>query len=305
MSTLDLVLGTAQFGSHYGIANKSGQPSQDDATEIIKEAWEYGIREFDTAQIYGDSETILGMSLSYLGLSKEVDIITKLDPLLDHNNVAVLEKAIAESLRRLKVPRLLGVMLHKEDMLPLCKNGLIKALTKFVSLGMIQKIGISVYSPEKAIEAVSTEGIDIIQVPANILDNRFEKAGVFDLARIKKKKVYIRSVFLQGLILMKPDEVPDHISFARDVIEEVDSLARLLKVTRRDLALGYIKEAIPDAKIILGVDLPSQVKDNCISWQRHHHESIVKHVKELFPAVDERILNPAYWLLLQKGDAPL
>jgi len=53
-----LVLGTAQLGLPYGIANQTGQPDQVVATAIIREAWNQGIREFDTAQGYGDSEQV-------------------------------------------------------------------------------------------------------------------------------------------------------------------------------------------------------------------------------------------------------
>ena len=55
-----LVLGTAQLGTNYGIANRMGKPDFDTAEAIIKTTWDAGIREFDTAQGYGDSEQVLG-----------------------------------------------------------------------------------------------------------------------------------------------------------------------------------------------------------------------------------------------------
>ncbi|MBT5306663.1 MAG: aldo/keto reductase, partial [Candidatus Scalindua sp.] len=198
-----LVLGTAQLGFNYGIANagKTEQPTQTTANAIVQEAWENGIREFDTAQGYGKSEQALGEALSKLGVSAEALVISKFDPALDHLDRNVLSNAVGESLSRLGVPSLYGMMLHKEKMLSAWDNGLSKIFHTFVVSGKIKHIGISVYSPEKAIQALNTDGIDMVQLPTNILDRRFETAGVFQLAEEKKKKIYIRSVFLQGLIL--------------------------------------------------------------------------------------------------------
>ena len=39
-----LVLGTAQLGMPYGIANRSGQPDASQARAIVEAAWEAGIR---------------------------------------------------------------------------------------------------------------------------------------------------------------------------------------------------------------------------------------------------------------------
>ena len=53
-------LGTAQFGMDYGITNSDGKPSLDKARGIIKKAKSLGIKNIDTASVYGTSETILG-----------------------------------------------------------------------------------------------------------------------------------------------------------------------------------------------------------------------------------------------------
>jgi len=72
------VLGTAQFGSCYGIANKTGRLSQAMVTDIVRQAWGQGIDRFDTAQDYGDSEVFLGKALADLDLCEKVKVISKL-----------------------------------------------------------------------------------------------------------------------------------------------------------------------------------------------------------------------------------
>ena len=53
-----LCLGTAQLGSAYGIANTVGQPTRAAAIEMVQFAVKQGIRWFDTAQGYGESEEV-------------------------------------------------------------------------------------------------------------------------------------------------------------------------------------------------------------------------------------------------------
>lgn len=291
-----LVLGTAQIGLPYGIANKTGQPDQNIATAIIHEAWENGIREFDTAQAYGNSEHVLGKALGELGISSEAKIITKFHPNLDHLNASDMSKALDESLERLGVRSLYGIMLHREEMLSLWDNGLGKILHDFVLSGRVEKIGISIYSPDKALQALNTDGIDVVQLPTNILDRRFENAGAFELADEKRKTIYIRSIFLQGLILMNPCEIPKKMAFARPVIEKIESFSNELGLSRYEIALGYIKSEMPNAYVIFGAETPIQVRENMTAWQKEIPKSLGNKIRTIFDDVDERILNPSLWL---------
>ena len=91
-----LVLGTAQLGLNYGIANKTGKPDLATVRDIVLEAWEGDIRYFDTAQAYGESECVLGKVLSDLGIGNKAHIITKPSPDIDHGNKKQLEDALSE-----------------------------------------------------------------------------------------------------------------------------------------------------------------------------------------------------------------
>lgn len=295
LSYSSLVLGTAQFGFPYGIANKTGQPNQKMATAIVREAWKNGIREFDTAQGYGDSELVLGEALAELELSQKAKIISKFDPNLDHLNAEVMSRALDQSLHRLGVPRLFGVMLHREKTLSLWDKGLSKILHDLVLSGLVHKVGVSVYSSDKAIQALNTQGIDMVQLPTNILDRRFEKAGVFHLAEKKKKQIYIRSVFLQGLILMNPEEVPEQMAFTRPVIKKIELLSKKMGLSQQEVALGYIRAEMPNAKIIFGADIPEHINENRKCWEKDPPSTLIREVIKLFDQVDEKVLNPTLW----------
>lgn len=294
-TTSRLVLGTAQLGMPYGIANHTGQPDFETAVSLIKTAWEHGIREFDTAQAYGESEAVLGRSLASLGISNEARIITKLDPKLEPNQEGKIKTAVDRSLERLQIPCLYGLMLHREEWLDNLDHGLEKTLRTLVLGCTVQHLGVSLYTPAKAVQALESNIFDMIQVPANILDRRFAAAGVFDLARETGKQVYIRSVFLQGLLLMKSGDLPANMAFAKLALNKVDNLCVRYNYSRQKMALLYIKRRYPQARIIIGAETPHQMKQNLNIWENNFKS--VFNINELdnWPPVDERIINPSLW----------
>ena len=93
-----LVLGTAQLGLNYGIANVIGKPTEKQALEIMKYAVENGINYFDTAHSYGNSEIIIGKFLNfYKNYKNKVNIITKM-PSLKEEKLAYLKPPFSKRL---------------------------------------------------------------------------------------------------------------------------------------------------------------------------------------------------------------
>lgn len=72
-----LALGCAQLGMRYGVANTAGQPDQAAAREIVAICLASGVRFFDTAQAYGESEAVLGDALA---ANSAAQVISKLSP---------------------------------------------------------------------------------------------------------------------------------------------------------------------------------------------------------------------------------
>jgi aryl-alcohol dehydrogenase-like predicted oxidoreductase len=290
-----LVLGTVQLGMPYGIANKTGRPDQETATAIVHEAWNNGIREFDTAQGYGNSEKVLGKAFHELGIADDAKVVTKFDPSLDHSNELDLARSLENSLSLLGIPLFHGLMLHHQELLSCWNQGLRKIFQSFVSAGKTKFVGISVYSPDKAIQAINTPDIDFVQLPTNILDRRFEDSGVFNLAKKKGKRIYIRSIFLQGLLLLPVEKVSDKMAYVKPVIEKLDRLCAEFGMTRHEIALGYLKIEIPESQIIFGAEIPDQVGDNVKNWLKICPPRFISVVKDTFRNVGEEVLNPVLW----------
>ena len=119
-----LVLGTAQLGMPYGIANKTGLPDQNIIEKIVETAWAGGIREFDTAPVYGDSEENIGRVFKRLGIENKAKVISKLslEGYLEDPNI--IRKRVEKTLSHLSIKNLYGVLLHRESDFDSLGNGL-------------------------------------------------------------------------------------------------------------------------------------------------------------------------------------
>ena len=293
----NLVLGTAQMGMEYGIANRIGQPDRINAETIIKEAWNGGIQEFDTAQAYGESEKVLGNAFDNLNIKNSAKVITKFSPNLNHNDENEMRKSILTSLNNLGIDKLYGILLHKEEYLNYWHEGLGDTLIGFRSEGLVEHLGVSVSNPEFAKKALEEKDITIMQVPSNILDRRFERAGIFNKAEEIKITIYIRSVFLQGLLLLNHDKLYERMKFTYNVLKKYNMLAKQCGISRQQLAIGFVIKAYPYAKVVFGAETSEQVISNLSVLKNTNivSDNIVDEARNIFNDVEDNILNPALW----------
>ena len=293
--TSRLVLGTAQLGMHYGIANRTGMPDANAAVSIIARAWEGGVGELDTGQAYGDSEARLGRALKELGIGNKVNIISKFHPKLDHRDSAALRCSVEKSLSLLGINKLHAMLLHREELLAHWDKGLGKNLLRLVEEGLIRQVGISIYTPQKALQAINTDGISLVQIPGNLLDRRFENAGIFEQARRCGKSIYLRSVFLQGLLLMDVAELSGSMEFAIPVVDRLIKFSQQSGFSIMQLALGFAKSAYWGHKVVVGCETLEQMQQNLELWQTELPVELVARVQSQFKDVSEKILNPSLW----------
>lgn len=162
-----LMLGTVQFGLNYGVVNTAGKPSFDTVKDILKTAYEGGVTTLDTAPEYGDSEEVIGCALKELGLSSRFQVITKIPGLpAGADPEQFMENSIRMSLQRLQQKSVAAVLLHVE------KDSLhLDALKKQKDRGLTEFAGISLNSQAHVDDG---ETADCLQVPASILDHRFD-----------------------------------------------------------------------------------------------------------------------------------
>jgi aryl-alcohol dehydrogenase-like predicted oxidoreductase len=246
-----LVLGTAQLGLAYGVANRTGKPSIEQAAALVETAWRAGFHAFDTAQAYGDSETVLGECLRRAGIAAEALVITKVAPALA-TDPAGLVQAVSASRERLGIETLWGVMLHG---VPPCPPEMLRNSFDVLREAGAKHVGISVYALNEAEPFLDL--LDIVQLPANAWDPRAWSEQW--LAKLHGRGVlpFVRSALLQGLLALSPGEVSQHVPEARAASEDWHALAEAWGMPPQEVALRFALSF--DAPLVLGAEQPEQV----------------------------------------------
>lgn len=293
-----LALGTAQLGQPYGIANRGGQPDEETAAAVLELALRLGVSHLDTAQDYGRSEAIIGRYLQRAASSTVADVrvITKLSPAVAVTDGPELEVSLEGSWARLGARPIWGMLLHAEALLERWDGRLGETLREWRDRGRIAHLGVSVASEEGMDKAIEMRDMEIIQVPANALDRRMRRAGLFARAAAAGKKVFVRSVFLQGLILLEPAEAARRLPPAAAAIERLDAFCTEHAVDRRGFAVGYARHHVPNALLVIGSETPAQVADNCrLIAQAPSDAQLYEEWDAAWPEDDPLLVNPAHW----------
>ena len=285
---MKLALGTAQFGLNYGIANTQGKTSHGNAKKIIKYCRSTGIHILDTAISYGESEQCLGS----IGV-QDFNIVTKLPHLPD--TISDIEnwmmKEVSASISRLNIKSLYGLMLHRPDQL-FGRHGaaIVASLKRLKDMGVIQKVGVSVYSPDEFKDLFLMHDFDLVQCPFNLIDRRLVSSGWLKKLKNSGVEVHVRSTFLQGLLLMPRNKIPQkfqawsslwdlwHVWLAKNAVSPIEA------------CLAYVLSESNIDQIIVGVDSKEQLQQIT--------GAIETTCLDAFPdisSLDNGLINPSNW----------
>lgn len=128
----------------------------------------------------------------------------------------VLEQTFLDSLAKLRRTSVYGLLLHHcEDATAAGSEIIFERMQKLKARGQVQKIGISAYNPAQVDAVIERTAIDIVQVPFNVLDQRFKQSGCFSRLKRLGVEIHTRSAFLQGALLADPDSLPLNFSASR------------------------------------------------------------------------------------------
>jgi aryl-alcohol dehydrogenase-like predicted oxidoreductase len=254
---VDLVLGTANFGVRYGISNGNQLLQEEEIAEIVHSAENSGIIQFDTAPAYGNAETHLGRTLLN---PKNARVFTKIDAQNAASVSKVMESA-NRSLLRTKVEKFAGIYLHDESVLFSSKSKkVVSAIRELLNSGITERVGISVYSIENAFRAKDIcPELNLFQVGENICDRRLYHSEDMNNFAQEGNNVYIRSIFLQGILLMEPKDVPKEFHGIIPNLKSLIDYAEYLNTSREALCLAYVRQISWAAGIVAGVASLSQL----------------------------------------------
>ncbi|MDD5704498.1 MAG: aldo/keto reductase [Kiritimatiellae bacterium] len=300
-----LMLGTAQFGMPYGVANRKGQPDYREVVTMVAAAVERGVNCFDTAAAYGSSEEALGRALRDLGLAERVVVVTKVRHLTTVEatdatlSKMAIERSVADSRRRLGLDCLPVVMFHQE-----ADAAHLDALEELKARGWIRHVGVSCGNrPGPAAEFVAAGNVSALQLPGNVIDRRHQRSGVFRDAAARGVAGFIRSVFLQGLLVMPEDSIPPALRAVIPVRRRLAAIAGEAGITLTELVVRYMLAQAGVTCVIVGVETVAQVRENtALFGSGPLDEGVVQAVDAVGPELPEAIVTPALWPAL-RGDA--
>lgn len=252
-----LILGTANFGGSYGISSQN-KIATESIEQILNVAQENGINHFDTAKSYGDAEIILG---KFLNKSQPLHIDSKI-ALPECESVDSIVNAVDESLSNLGIPKLNTLYLHNAELLSGNNSLIIKqGMEKVLDLGLADNLGVSVYTLKQLKEAKAVFPLlSTFQILENICDRRLiHLKELIDFTN-KGNVVNIRSVFLQGLLLMHLKNLPAKFQEATKSIDDLNKYASENSVSVLDLCIAYVRQIPWVGNYLVGVESTSQLK---------------------------------------------
>lgn len=291
-----LVLGTAQWGMPYGIANRHGQPSGAEVDRVLQLAQDAGVRTLDTARAYGDSEAVIG---ERVGADRGWRIVTKLDPDVGGAPQAALDRveaSVARSLRLLRRERLDVLLLHRWHHRHAYEGALWDRLRQYKRQGVIGRLGMSAANPQEAMEAAEDPEIEVMQVATSLLDQRLVRAGFFHRAEARHAEVFVRSAYLQGVVFLPAEDLPSHLRALGGHLQAIQAFATEHGRTSADVCISFVKSL--GCHVVVGCETASQLAANLRAWRLPplEQDALRALARVLGPLPDE-VVDPSRWRL--------
>ncbi len=286
-------LGTAQFGLDYGVSNLQGMTRQDGVRAILSQAAAAGVRVVDTAPAYGVAEQVLGEC----GVREPAfQIVTKVPPLsrgdVQQPPASRMRSSLLDSLASLRVESVYGLLLHDaQDLLGPDAALIYGALKELRTEGLVQRIGISVYTADQIDAVLRRYDLDLIQLPLNVLDQRLLQGGQLDQLKARGVEIHVRSIFLQGLLLMEVADLPVYFSPVRDHLTRYRADCQRHGLSALQAALAFV-HALPQVDtLVCGVNSGTQLQEILEAASISTDTSWMCS----YALRDPAILNPSLW----------
>ncbi len=303
----ELTLGTVQLGMKYGIVNRAGKPSRQLAIAMVRRAIAHGVTAVDTARSYGDAEQLLGEGLSGAWRSR-VEIVTKLDPMAglsadaDPARVRIcVDESVNNSCAALGSKRLGTLLLHRWHHYRWWGGAVWRRLLELQDNGTIDTLGVSVYEPSEALDALRDPAIQHLQIPMNILDRRSQASGLSQaLADRPDVVVHARSSLLQGILVNPAWHWPQISNYdAAFSAQQICDLARRFeRESAADLCLAYVRSQPWVTSVVIGCETMEQLQENLELFRLPKlTEEQCDELERALPVAPAALLNPSKWTL--------
>lgn len=280
------LVGTASFGSKYGLANQRVMHSNE-VVEVIHSATKHGIYGFETAQDYPLSEETLRQAQGgavFTKLSKSVNYSSRVD-IFEQSKI---------SLSRLNRDYVDGLSFHSASQLLSDPRNFQAAMIDLKQSALIRSWGVSIYDPEELDSILEVSNPDFVQVPLSAVNQTFLDPRILDQLQSRDIELHARSVFLQGVLLMKPESLPGNLYGLRPILNKLEEESTVASVQIRDFLVGFVGSQSVVSKVVIGVNSPHQLTEYLDSCERLSRISTNEFVFSN-PNLDPSLVDPRFW----------
>lgn len=255
-------------------ATSYGPTDDIESERALEKAFDLGVNFFDTAEIYGHSEELIGKTFS--NRRSQVIIATKVG-FLEHHiqdfSKTNLINSLHRSLRNLQTDYVDLYQLHN-PFKELALEEITETLDELKTRGLIRFYGISVKSPDDGFDVMNRGVFSSLQININMADHRAIDKGLLNLARKKNIGVIGRTPLCFGFLTGKKDNLnfnsSDHRStWPREQLKSWQRAAKLFAEinpypngTLTQMALRFCLDSNGIGTVIPGMLRVSDVLEN-------------------------------------------
>lgn len=136
-----------------------------------------------------------------------------------------------------------------------------------------------------------------MQIPVNIFDRTQIESGGLQALVDAGMMVFVRSVYLQGLVFRNHDTLPGHMAFCREPLATFHSLCKKYALSPALLAISYVLSLPGITSLVLGSETVAQVEDNIrlLDSVPTLTDEQLAEIRDAFLTVDPRLINPSAW----------
>lgn len=193
----------------------------------------------------------------------------------------------------LKRGRLYALLLHRPAQMfegTETRTALLAALEGLKRDGLVGRIGFSAYSPDETERLVALADWDLVQLPISPIDGRWRARGILSDLRARGTEVHVRSVFLQGLLLMDATQRPTAFTPWAQLLNDWQASVRSHGLSLVQGALALALDQSEADRLVVGVTTARELDEIVVALH-----GLPRDLPQVPLTTDEALLNPSLW----------
>ena len=300
LTASEVSLGTAEIGLDYGFKGSPqyARPSVQDSIRLIRRAVDRGINWLDTARAYGNSEEVIGQALKDVSPKPRISSKVIFDnPVGDMDSASLRQwvfGSIESSLRALRVDVIDLLYIHNATEKLLRQTAIRDSLEEARGQGKIRLAGATCYGEEDALAVLKDPLFQVLQVPFSLL-NQTMSGRVFPEAARKGVGVFVRSVFLRGVLTPQIEFLPERLAPLRE------QAARILQVLGPEVdglaeaAVRFCLSLPEISSVLMGLKSEAELESNVSGLSRGPLPEAVMPALAGLSLSDRTLVDPIHW----------